>query len=783
MIPTSVDYDLENLRKRANLTQTKLATILNLKQSQVQRYETDPGNVPFRIIREWVAACGQLSATIGFDFGSAREPIQRRLESLRAYSLQQPVLFPNDTIVPAIGIEKLIDALETLSRKKRLVLAGQSDGGKSRFGNTAIGGDRLPSEYRPMTKLICLIRHSQDKPKWQKEDVWIMDEYFDLSDADNQTSCEEHKIRAGDFETLKLYGTHPTDLDIENSTNPASPSRDDILDRKSAFALIYIDAPILLSCDIVDTPGFFHDLSDDNAQKSLLGAGDAVLYLSPTAGFMKPVDLQNVANWIEALPVQPNQDRLRSLAILATHAHPGIEERELKGTIHAAAERLAAFLKNSHENTGRQVIPPISPSEIERRIFPWYVETPARRSGIEQDLKELFGNIFPATTNKNIDDSVNIFRENSNQSLLNELSQIESLLFRHKEAQTAFDALIEEEPKHQERLKEKIDNVQMLITNGRRSTNEYIKTKIAPRFEELEIQKFILERFTDKSDPLVNDQSTVRSKNTDFVVNSDGIADSANANLHDISKKPSKPASERASEFASSLLMREVLADLERFISEQTATLSNDIDDLLREYQIVPGPGIDISLLPFDSRAAFLGGVAGVGVFGGLAGWAAIVAGGSNLGAYLLVPEIVSLLSSLGIGISGGTATGVSIVAALGGPVSVGLGIAATIGLIAWQLFGRSWQTRLAQAIAKKFKEVKLINKIEDGTNDFWDNTISAFNAGIEQTVQRRNAHVQALTEVLRVTDDELRERQKRIEARRSYLKFMPWTNLSGDIK
>ncbi len=52
--------------------------------------------------------------------------------------------------------------------------------------------------------------------------------------------------------------------------------------------------------------------------------------------------------------------------------------------------------------------------------------------------------------------------------------------------------------------------------------------------------------------------------------------------------------------------------------------------------------------VPFDARAAFLGGLAGGGTFGALAGWAAIVAGGSNLGAYLLVPQVVSLLARLG---------------------------------------------------------------------------------------------------------------------------------------
>lgn len=74
-----------------------------------------------------------------------------------------------------------------------------------------------------------------------------------------------------------------------------------------------------------------------------------------------------------------------------------------------------------------------------------------------------------------------------------------------------------------------------------------------------------------------------------------------------------------------------------------------------------------------------MGAVASLTTFGALATWASIVAAGSNLGAYLLVPTVVSFLSSIGVSV-GGTAAAASIVAVLGGPITIGIGIAVVIG-------------------------------------------------------------------------------------------------------
>lgn len=58
---------------------------------------------------------------------------------------------------------------------------------------------------------------------------------------------------------------------------------------------------------------------------------------------------------------------------------------------------------------------------------------------------------------------------------------------------------------------------------------------------------------------------------------------------------------------------------------------------------------------------------------GGLGLWAATV---GNLGGYILVAKGVSLLSALGISV-GGTAAAASFVAAIGGPITIGIALAA----------------------------------------------------------------------------------------------------------
>ncbi|MGD0107038.1 MAG: helix-turn-helix domain-containing protein [Rhodopila sp.] len=723
-VPSVFNIDLKKQREDAGLKQAELARRLGIAQSQVQRYETNPDNVPLRMAQEWIAACGHPDTDAGLDPGMPYVPIQQRLAQLGDYAANQPVLLPEDMVAPPLDIGDLRDGLRQLGRKPRLVLWGRFDAGKSRLANTLFGADRLPTAYQPATAVVCLVRHIQDKPIWQTENVWIMDETFNLGDADDKDKCEEQRLLAGDFETLSCYGMHVADH-----------TRRSVLKGKPGSALIYIDAPLLQACDLIDTPGYGHHAYDDKLAGSAKPYGDALVYMAPFTGFMNDEDIAKLQDALVHLPALPGNDRVRNLLILATHVHSGVKDAEVAGALDAAARRLHDRLR---AGAARAVdAPPLPDAAAFRgRMFGWFVEQPALRASVEADLRELLTSVLPEAIGGRLDEAVSRFRSTADAFLNREIGHVEDVLRAGEQAAQDMAAFLAEEPERRARIENRKRRVTAIIHAARTATAAFIEQEVAPLFTTEGLGKIIEDKkFRNATDA------------------QGGAVDA---------------------------VMREARARIEQFLTAQAEPLADEVEILLRNYDLSASSGIMETSVPFDARAAFLGSLAGGGTFGALAGWAAIVAGGSNLGAYLLVPQVVSLLARLGIGIAGGTATGVSIVSALGGPVGIGIGIALTAGIVAWQAFGRSWQSRLVAELEKQITAKNVLGEIWVRCEDFWNDSLRAFNQAIGVTEAEYAQHLGRLEAQLATPARVLRERADRIAARRAFLIVLPWRPLEG---
>lgn len=723
-VPSVFDIDLKKQRENAGLTQAELARRLGIAQSQVQRYENNPDNVPLRMAQEWIAACGHPDMDAGLDSGSPYVSIQQRLAQLSDYAANQPILLPEDTVAPPLDIGDLLNGLPKLGHKPRLVLWGRFDAGKSRLANTLFGADRLPTAYRPATAVVCLVRHIQDKPIWQTENVWIMNDTFNLGDADDQATCEAHRLLAGDFETLGRYGMHVAD-DVERS----------VLDGKPGSALIYIDAPLLQACDLIDTPGYGHDAYDNKLAGSAQPFGDALVYLAPLTGFMNEEDIAKLQEALTHLPTLPGVDPVRNLLILATHVHSGVKDSEVSEALDAAARRLHDRLLTGTTRTPDA--PPLpETAAFRRRMFGWFVEQSALRMSVEADLRELLASVLPRGIGSRLDEAVARFRLTAADSLNQEIEHVHGVLRAGEQAAQDMAAFLAEEPERRARIEDRKQRVISIIQEARMATAKFIEEEVAPLFTTEGLGKII--------------------DNKKF--------------------KNAKDAQEGAVDG----VMGEARARIEQFLTALSEPLVDEVEILLRHYDLSVNSGIMKTSVPFDARAVFLGSLAGGGTFGALAGWAAIVAGGSNLGAYLLVPQVVSLLARLGIGIAGGTATGVSIVSALGGPVGIGVGIALTAGILAWQVFGRSWHSRLVAELEKQITAKNVLGEIWLSCDHFWDDSLHAFNKAIGTTETEYAQHLNRLKAQLATPALVLRERADRIAARRAFLTFLPWRPLEG---
>jgi len=127
-----------------------------------------------------------------------------------------------------------------------------------------------------------------------EEDVWIFanqaggENLWDESRLHDESYCRLWKIGAGGVETLRSFGTR----------------QGEYYDREAGAAVVFLDAPILKTCDIVDLPGFGTETEqDDNITFATTRKADVVLYLSQASGFMRIEDITYLKRNISELPV------------------------------------------------------------------------------------------------------------------------------------------------------------------------------------------------------------------------------------------------------------------------------------------------------------------------------------------------------------------------------------------------------------------------------------------------------------------------------------------------
>jgi len=204
-----------------------------------------------------------------------------------------------------------------------------------------------------------------------------------------------------------------------------------------------------------------------------------------------------------------------------------------------------------------------------------------------------------------------------------------------------------------------------------------------------------------------------------------------------------------AQQYAAGYLLEQLQSKLELIIKDRSNILKEEINKFLETYEEVfvklPKLNLGSVSIPFDPKGAFIGGLAGVGGVGALAVWAASL---GNLGTYILVAKAVSLLSVLGISISGGVATAVAFVAAIGGPITLAVGLVAAAAAIGWALFGGSWQHSLAKQIVSHLEKQQVIDKFIQGVDEYWLNTAQAFDKGANAVEEQYQGYIQHLREL-----------------------------------
>lgn len=586
--------------------------------------------------------------------------------------------------------------LDSLQRKPVIGCFGHFDAGKSTLLNTIISDSVLPTKYQPATSVVNLLMHTSERPSSLVGSVAVFRKGFKPHMIHDESLVAKHLIEQGDGELLRRYGMHQDDNELA---------------RDAYLAVVFADADILTQVWLLDTPGQLGEGDDSDTEKALAGVEltDGVIFMSNHTGFLKDSDLGFAANVIRQRPPFARDDSLGHLLFVQSHCHSEISADDIRSVGPGAFRRVKRQLDNLiftpwTEDGWIDAMPTVD--QLAARVQPFWRENDTFRVATLSRIREM-----AAKLTVNHETIVGQYIDRTMAQLVAALQvAVEQLASRKDDTIKRVKEVEEKEARFRIEASELVAKFEALIAScseRRKDDLEAIGNFYRVQATPDGIETLIRETYTDK-----------------------------------------KEAQGEVVNYLSQLFT----SKLESVLKTSSRSISAEVDTLLQRWQSAapamtvgtalasPG-GLAIDLATFNSRAAFIGGMAGLGSLGAMSLYVGTIA--SNLGAYILVGKAAGLLASLGL--VGSVTSVTSFVAAIGGPITIGIAIAAAIGYMFYRLLGGSWQKSLANKVAEALRENNLLGRLEEPVGTFWASTEQAMRAGLKELILQTDAHIEGL--------------------------------------
>lgn len=701
--------DLKSFRedKLKIKTQAQFAELIGVDQSSVSRWEKDPGSITLDTIitianktganpNEIIGWEKQIPEPLKVDNTWAQVDFTKKTLATHISDMLEQMNLPEDlrkTYVADIEAGIVANMI-----KPKVAIVGRSDTGKSTLINALLGVEKMPVAWTPMTSIAVYIKHIDDKPTFINEDVWIFadhndsEEMWDERKLYDEDYCCSWKIAAGGIEALRSYGTR----------------QGEYYEKDAGSAVVFVDAPILKTCDIIDLPGFGTEVDkDDNLTFSISKKADIIIYLSQANGFMRIEDITYLKRNINELPIWEKKDEnaltpLSNLFIVASQAHTvdSGNRAQLLEILDVGCKNLLNTLPDKYweerqkasgyEYIGRGY------KELRSRFFAYTTDIKEICEPFNQSLSTIL-EILPAVINERAKSFVKQYVSTRTPMLIAEIEK--------------YEGIVNERDKYEKLLNEIDENELKRVKD-----NDTRKKEIRKTIQNLRTESS--KEFTDYVSQTVNVDSIVS------LMNEKGV-------------KNKKESIEHFGSYFTSMIQEKC----QMILNEKSDKLKEQTEKYISDYSsAVSCPFSNIGInVDFNAGWTFASALSNIGLIGGL-------------GAYL-VSSIYGTITMTSAGAAIGQAMiGGFFAGSILGPIGIAIGLVIAIS-IALKIFTGGWQKNTAKQIISKFEKEGVATKYLKGIEDYWKQTTEAFDTAAKTLDEEWDKYVKDLREALNSYD------------------------------
>lgn len=697
------------------MTLEKLGKLLGVSKQTIINWEKDPAMIPSGKLKELSKLSGltadvlmaseddvipgpALKPTFEISTKHLREAIVNLREGCNQIAA---IAIPID--YKALGklrtglieeLSDLADNAELQSRKPRVCALGMSDTGKSTIANFLLSEQVTPVGYTPLTSVIVYLHYISDKPEYLSgaQDTVVIGRSTERGTmSDDKIPFDVYRDEDIGKQYILNKGEHKAIL-TSYGTRDGAFYEDESVTVDSIH--VFLDNPFLKEVDYIDNPGYGSgDINDDVSLNVKMYQSDFIFYLSTGDAFFRGTEMSLLCDIISAR-VQSPED-LGCVYIVATHADsigdPEKVDKILKGGVtrlikSMSQDQLEALGDNPYK-------------ALYDRCFGFDISNERYCNALKQDIEGRFPGYIQKKAEKASEDlcrACNTYEEVYRKNI----EDIDEELDAGSDDVT--EALAEQEAIAKDKIEEIRKRLKKSIMDHSEQCQEEFGNLYDSKINESAIEKALKDRKVKNRKNDINDFTT--------------------------------------------WLGNELNSGFKRVMSKHSKQFSSDVNASIEDYRAVwseaftDDAGVEFEGIDFER--AFAAGLGGLATYGALAVWATVAAAGSNLGGYILVAQVASWL-----GINPILAT--TTVAALGGPVGIGIALAVIVAVGIFTALSASWRPRLAKKIVKAYEKENSRNRYVNEIRSVWeDDTLAAVNSCLDSMHEKSVDYFETAIEI-----------------------------------